>query len=179
MEQKHKEISAIILRLANNNKYITSSQIARAKAMYSSDLRNIEEIQKELEEYSAEIEARGIARDKEKGIEPPKDKIITDKQETNNIQVSQPNLEEGIIFDEQLRKNEMESMFNEMPSSQSTISEHHNYAIEPTSKAKTFSMKPTPTINSAGQENIEGLLTLTIIFSIATIVIAFFTLILK
>ena len=49
MEQKHKEISAIILRLANNNKYITSSQIARAKAMYSSDPRNIEEIQKELE----------------------------------------------------------------------------------------------------------------------------------
>ena len=55
MENRVVEINKLITRIAMSNKDITSSQIARARAIYQSDPRPLEEIEKELLEYSAQI----------------------------------------------------------------------------------------------------------------------------
>lgn len=175
MEEKHKKISAIISRLTASNKYITSSQAARAKAIYNGDPRDIEEIEKEIEEYSAEIEARGRAKEKETRMEQHKEQQSSINPEIpQNIPISQP-IDEYELVEEQSKQAEIENMFKEFSNSAPIKEEQHT--IEKPVPAKVLTKTAINSINNAGQENVEGLLTLSIIFSIATIIVAFFALI--
>lgn len=54
-EEKHKKINHIIDSLARSNPHLTESQIKKAKSLYRYDTRPIEEIEKELTDYSKSI----------------------------------------------------------------------------------------------------------------------------
>ena len=55
MEERHKQINELITKIALGNPNIRQEQITRARTMYSGDTRPLEEIERELLEYSAYI----------------------------------------------------------------------------------------------------------------------------
>lgn len=57
LEERQKQINNLIMTMAHDNPNIKPSQVARAKSLYLNDTRPLEEIAKDLDQYSEEVRA--------------------------------------------------------------------------------------------------------------------------
>lgn len=55
IEERQKQINNLIMTMAHDNPNIKPSQVSRAKSLYLTDTRSLEDIEKELSQYSQEI----------------------------------------------------------------------------------------------------------------------------
>lgn len=184
MEEKYRGITDIISRLAAENPYITRDQIARAKSMYNGDDRPIEEIKAELEAYSAEIAERGRQSGADKAIQPvnaPEIPKETSKVSSDSMLPEEPTEDMQATAEQSIMNlyggsstDEVNEALQEMLDS----AEQNPLQME---KPKEYvrTMVETPASdggsNESGYGNLGALLTLTIMFSIVTIILAVFT----
>ena len=204
MEEQYKQITAIITRLAAENPYITKEQIAKAKSMYNGDQRPIEEIQRELVEYSEQILAQGrkaeedkklsayaqAGNSEEKKTEEPRE--LTTEERVNvpmgimgfsRRESAESTPEPVVVYQE--TPEALQRMVDEAFEMTTEESAHENDDAKESSRRENEKIyvkekrQPTsdgtPTSDEAGYGNAIALLTLTIMFSIVTIVIAAFT----
>ncbi len=180
MEEQYKKVTAIITRLAAENPHITKEQIAKAKSMYNGDTRPIEEIESELIAYSQNIAANA-----------KKDVIVQETREAAPVQEVippvpevEPKQQEDQEVYEPLKvnlpgedkKKELQQMINDALGDMPT--ELERTATETKEKPKQYvkeQSQPVEASSEAGYGNVIALLSLTIMFSIVTIIIAAFT----
>lgn len=185
MEEQYKKVTEIINELAAANPFITSDKIAKAKSMYNGDMRDISIIRAELEAYSAEIAQRAKEA---KNVEPPA-KEERKSQEVAPVQPrsfqipEEPKEELDFALPTPARQEELQSMIDgAFPTSESVdYTEDNNKVSE---KPKQFvKTQAEPESHSApaeaGYGNVGALLTLTIMFSIVTIIMAVVTILSK
>lgn len=180
MEEQYKKVTEIINELAAANPFITSDKIAKAKSMYNGDMRDISVIRAELEAYSAEIAERAKAV---KGMEPPvKEEIKTQEPVPTQARVFQipeePKEEMEFQMPTPARQEQLQEMIDgAFP--KETDKEHTVEKNNETEKAKQYVKTPqqseVPVHAEAGYGNVGALLTLTIMFSIVTIIMALVT----
>lgn len=187
MEEQYKKVTAIITRLAAENPHITKEQIAKAKSMYNGDTRPIEEIESELIAYSQNIAAKAGKEhpvvDKVQKEEPEKSDIPTI---TEPAPQAEPQPEESEVY-EPLRislpgedkKKELQQMIDDALGDMPTVPERtaveNNNLEKPKQYVKNQEQAAAPQNSEAGYGNVVALLTLTIMFSIVTIIMAAFT----
>lgn len=209
MEEKYKQVTDIINRLAAANPYITKEQIAKAKSLYNGDVRPIEKIEEELEAFSEQIAAQGKAKEVDKGMTIPKEEKTapiadipvqptvqptTVTEETEVAEALEPAKDQSEEIYEPLRVElpggekiaELQSMINDALGDPEQLGDS-NVMETTTNKDMPKVLVKTPeqnqtsnegnssTANDGGYGNVTALLTLTIMFSIVTIIIAFFT----
>lgn len=181
MEEQYRKVTVIINELAAANPFITSDKIAKAKSMYNGDMRDISVIRAELEAYSAEIAERAKAA---KGMEPPvKEEIKVQEPVPTQARVFQIPEEEKEEMEFQMPTPERQEELQGMIDGAFPKDSSRDYTIEKdktTEKAKQYVKTPqqqeTTTHHAeAGYGNVGALLTLTIMFSIVTIIMAVVT----
>ncbi len=186
MEEQYKKVTEIINEIAAANPFITSDKIAKAKSMYNGDMRDISIIRAELEAYSKEIEERAKAS---KGIEPPV------KEETKTVEPvptqappfkipEEPKKEVDFALPTPARQEELQSMIDSaFPTSEEVdYQEDKSASVEkPKQYVKTQDQPEAQSapVSEAGYGNVGALLTLTIMFSIVTIIMAVVTILSK
>lgn len=204
MEEQYKQVTNIINALAASNPYITREQVAKAKSMYNGDTRSIDVIQAELEAYSNEILAQGLKAEQDKKLAGPKDEkkeepiisirpvtpaptphppIIGDSSQTPEQPEEIYEPIRAKLPDEE-KQRQLQSMIDDaLGGSSDSLENEDTYTQgnQPTKEqgkvlVKTQPQESTPS-SAAGYGNVTALLSLTIIFSIVTIIMAFFTII--
>lgn len=63
LEERQKQINNLIMTMAHDNPNIKPSQVARAKSLYLNDTRPLEEIAKDLAQYSEEVRESVLEKD--------------------------------------------------------------------------------------------------------------------
>ena len=206
MEEQFQQVTNIINELAASNPYITKEQIAKARSMYNGDMRPLDEIRAELEAYSEEIMAQGIKREKGKELaakkvereEPKESEPAVEKEEEKvsqqggNARIQAfPQTEpvEVVELPGEDKKRQLQSMIDDALGEASDLlvadNSHEQQQVANKDQAKVLvktQNEQTPnTGNSASNEsgygNVTALLSLTIICSIVTIIIALLTMI--
>lgn len=182
MEEQYKKVTEIINELAAANPYITSDKIAKAKSMYNGDMRDISIIRAELEAYSAEIAQR--AQEAKKTVEPPTKDEGKAKEPAPTHAPSfeipeEPKEEIDLAMPTPERKEELQSMIDGAfpANAESDHTEENNFVPEkPKQYVKTSEQPEAHSAPAeAGYGNVGALLTLTIMFSIVTIIMAIAT----
>ena len=176
MEEQYKKVTAIITRLAAENPHITKEQIAKAKSMYNGDTRPIEEIESELIAYSQNIAANAS---KSNVVEEPVKVEVADAKAmpdpTPEPEVYEP-LKVNHPGDD--KKKELQKMINDALGDMPTVPERTATETRDLEKPKQYvkeQSQPVESSSEAGYGNVIALLSLTIMFSIVTIIIAAFT----
>lgn len=205
MEEQFQQVTNIINELAASNPYITKEQIAKARSMYNGDMRPIDQIRAELEAYSEEILANGIKREKGKELAAKKPEPSplpveeTPEIEEQPVQLGEPRVQpippvqQEEILDElkvelpgEDKQRALQSMIDDALGEPSTkFDEVHSQTQQQTTskdKAKVLVKQNEQAPNTsesssseAGYGNVTALLSLTIICSIITIIIALLT----
>lgn len=185
MEEQYKKVTAIITRLASENPHITKEQIAKAKSMYNGDTRPIDEIEAELVAYSENIAAS--ARATHVVEEPVKtepqivEKPAIPEEEPVPEQEPEPEVYEPlkVSLPGDDKKKELQQMINDALGDMPTVPERTTAETKTSEKPKQYvkeqSQSNEATSSEAGYGNVIALLSLTIMFSIVTIIIAAFT----
>ena len=186
MEEQYKKVTEIINEIAAANPFITSDKIAKAKSMYNGDMRDISVIRAELEAYSKEIAERAQA---DKGIEPPtKEDVKTVEPVPTQAPpfkiTEEPKQEVDFSLPTPARQEELQSMIDSaFPTNKDVdYTEDNNKAVEkPKQYVKTQDQpdQASAPVAEAGYGNVGALLTLTIMFSIVTIIMAVVTILSK
>ena len=207
MEEQYKKITEIIHDLAAKNPFITKEQIAKAKSMYNGDTRSIDVIRRELEAYSEQIRAQGLKAEADKkltadmkeekqpqptpnfpplrGTIPPEEtepQFAPEPQQPEEEEILEP-LRATLPNEEQQRQ--LQSMIDDALGGTAEELENDNTyssGTQPTKEPEKVFVKVQPSApptsdNEGGYGNVTALLSLTIIFSIVTIIMAFFTII--
>lgn len=185
MEEQYKKVTAIITRLAAENPHITKEQIAKAKSMYNGDTRPIEEIESELIAYSQNIAANAS---KSNVVEEPVKVEVADAPvmpeptpEQEPAPAPEPEVYEPLKVNlpGDDKKKELQQMINDALGDMPTVPERTTTETKTSEKPKQYvkeqSQSNEATSSEAGYGNVIALLSLTIMFSIVTIIIAAFT----
>lgn len=198
MEKQFQQVTNIINELAASNPYITKEQVAKARSMYNGDMRPIDEIRAELEAYSEEILANGLKREKGNELaaqrpEPIQQPMEPELEEEPRVQQIPQVQQEEVIgalkveLPGEEKQRALQSMIDEAlggPSNsfeQKQSNEQQATANKNQTKVlvKQQNEQAPNTSNSssseAGYGNVTALLSLTIICSIITIIIALLT----
>ena len=198
MEEQFQQVTNIINELAASNPYITREQIAKARSMYNGDMRPIDEIRAELEAYSEEILANGLKREKGKELaaqrpEPIQQPMEPELEEEPRVQQI-PQVQQEEVIDAlkvelpgEEKQRALQSMIDEALGEPSNSFEqkqsNEQQATANKDQAKVLvkqqnEQAPNTSDSSsseAGYGNVTALLSLTIICSIITIIIALLT----
>ena len=182
MEEQYKKVTAIITRLAAENPHITKEQIAKAKSMYNGDTRPIEEIESELIAYSQNIAANAS---KSNVVEEPVKVEVADAKampepESEPAPAPEPEVYEPLKVNlpGDDKKKELQQMINDALGDMPTVPERTATETRDLEKPKQYvkeQSQPVESSSEAGYGNVIALLSLTIMFSIVTIIIAAFT----
>ena len=203
MEDKYKQVTDIINELAEQNPFITKEQIAKAKSMYNGDTRSIDVIRAELEAYSNEIMAQGLKAKEDRKLERAKEEPIVSvehaapeptpeplpiftespveiEQEPINVRIPDETQQKQLqsMIDDALGGAD-EDLVDENVNEQGSVITNENAKV----LVKTRQQEPEsptasqPATSESGYGNVTALLALTIMFSIVTIIMAFFTII--
>ena len=184
MEEQYKKVTAIITRLAAENPHITKEQIAIANSMYNGDTRPIEEIESELIAYSQNIAANAS---KSNVVEEPVKVEVADAKampeptpEQEPAPAPEPEVYEPLKVNlpGDDKKKELQQMINDALGDMPTVPERTATETRDLEKPKQYvkeQSQPVESSSEAGYGNVIALLSLTIMFSIVTIIIAAFT----
>lgn len=203
MEDKYKQVTDIINELAEQNPFITKEQIAKAKSMYNGDTRSIDVIRAELEAYSNEIMAQGLKAKENQKLERAKEEPIVSVEHAapeptpeplpifteSPVEIEQEPI--NVRIPDETQQKQLQSMIDDAlgGADEDLVDENVNEqgSVITNEKAKvlvkTRQQEPeTPTesqpaTSESGYGNVTALLALTIMFSIVTIIMAFFTII--
>ena len=198
MEEQFQQVTNIINELAASNPYITKEQVAKARSMYNGDMRPIDEIRAELEAYSEEILANGLKREKGKELaaqrpEPIQQPMEPELEEEPHVQQIPQVQQEEVIgalkveLPGEEKQRALQSMIDEALGEPSNSFEqkqsNEQQATANKDQAKVLvkqqnEQAPNTSDSSsseAGYGNVTALLSLTIICSIITIIIALLT----
>ena len=177
-EEKHNKINHIIDSLASSNPHLTESQIKKAKNLYRYDTRPIEEIEKELTDYSQSVKEYHD----DAGIVAEYDPVNTMESDLQNLYSTDANGEpvvEGnrgqVTYPEQPTHpepdptDELDSMF-ENNTTEKDFAQIDTLGEKP----KVFQLKFPSFDGEHGYSNMEVLLTIASLLSIMGIVISAF-----
>ena len=198
MEEQFQQVTNIINELAASNPYITKEQVAKARSMYNGDMRPIDEIRAELEAYSEEILANGLKREKGKELaaqrpEPIQQPMEPELEEEPRVQQIPQVQQEEVIgalkveLPGEEKQRALQSMIDEALGEPSNSFEqkqsNEQQATANKDQAKVLVKQQNEQVSNtsdsssseAGYGNVTALLSLTIICSIITIIIALLT----
>ncbi len=203
MEQRYKEINNLITKMALGNPNITTTQIARARAIYTTDNRPLEEIERDLQAYSDEINAsksnipslaEQITRQEIKSQDTVQTTVSSKETEPKTVEKEQAT---GEILLEPAQEfstikhsvpstepvDEMAAMLNEYEqisathNYQASTFHHENVQEKQLIKSQKPPIESTLINNENGQSSTSNLLIVTAVLSLITTIITIFTII--
>lgn len=176
-EEKHNKINHFIDSLASENPHLSASQIKKAKNLYRYDTRPLEEIEKELTEYSRSI--KNSHEEKEQAEYDPVNEMEADLQalynnDSNEEPVVKGNRGQVIYADKPVQFpkdpiDELDSMLEEK-STEKDFAQIDALGEKP----KVFQLKFPTFDGEEGYSNLSLLLTIAALLSIMGIVISAF-----
>ena len=200
MEDKYKQVTNILNELADQNPFITQAQMAKAKSMYNGDTRSIDVIRAQLEAYSNEKMAQGLKAKEEQKLERAKEEPIVSvehvapaltpeplpiftespvemEQEPINVRIPDETQQQlqGMIDD--ALGGADEDLVDEHVNEQGLVITNEKVLVKTRQQEPETPTASQPATSESGYGNVTALLALTIMFSIVTIIMAFFTII--